>query len=624
MREKPMRRNTLLLRVFFLLTLLACTRARAQDTILRQTFAETTDPELPYHPDIAPYGTGGLPTWNVVERIKGIETAATGGHFWAARDVDNSQSGSPVSRLSFPAGTICHLTKARFVLAYRVVGYDGGDDLGYELYQDGFIAESGILVDGRNGGGVSTGGWVYDTIAISGSAETARLVVYFDQNGDDVAAIDDVQLLASGTNGSCTPKCGIRLETPLADCDGFTAAADRLTVRIPYRGAEREARTTVVGATVGGDDPATVADGIIEVSGLVEGGDYALTIDGGDCALELELSYPRDQCRPSSLVINEVLAAPGEDINGDGSVTPADEFVEILHTGQEPTDVSGYTLHDASNSGARFTFPEATILQPGESFVIYAGMGSGGGIDAACNHDMSRGFLGLNDDTPETVSLRDPSGRVVARAAFSDAPDGESLVLSPDGNLAGGYHPHTQVVPGETSSPCVQAIALPVTLTQFTATAAVRSIRLDWQTEEERDNEKFVVERSKAGVDYTVVGEVPAGSGIYAFVDEQPLPGWNVYRLRQVDFDGRETVFGPVSARIDSGQVDMYPNPTAGRLYLTGDIDPSDRLAVYRADGQRVAVGRGSEINVSAIPAGVYYLRLRRGSDVSSWRFIKE
>jgi hypothetical protein len=611
--------------LLFYFTSSACTCVRAQDTIQRQSFEGATTNGLPYTTDVAPYGSGGLPTWNTVNRIRGIDAAAAGHTFWAARDVDNSQSGSEVSRISFDAGTICMLTRARFVFAYRVVGYDGGDDLGYELYQDGFLSESGIVVDGQNGGGVSTNGWVYDTVAISGSAETARLVIYFDQNGDDVAGIDDVQLLASSTYGSCTPRCGIKLGDPVADCSDFTAGADPLSIRIPYTGGEQGAVVSVAGGTVSGDDPASVTDGMIQVAGLTEGNTYQLRIQGGDCDLQLMLDYPADQCRPSSLVINEVLAAPGEDINGDGAVTPADEFVEIYHAGAQAVDVSGYTLHDASNSGTRFAFPQGTTLQPGESYVVYAGTGSGGEIQASCSHDISNGFLGLNDNQPETVTLRDPDGRVVARAAFDDAPDGESLVLSPDGNLSGGYHPHSQVVPGTMSSPCIQPqTALPVTLVDLLATAGVRSIRLDWQTAEEEANEKFLVERSKTGTEFTVLGEVPAGSGTYAFVDEHPLPGWNVYRLRQRDHDGRETIFGPVSARIDSGQIELYPNPTTGKLYLTGEVDAEDRITVFRADGQEVAEAVGPEINVSRFPAGVYYLRLRRGSSVRSWRFIKE
>jgi hypothetical protein len=324
-------------------------------------------------------------------------------------------------------------------------------------------------------------------------------------------------------------------------------------------------------------------------------------------------------------VINEILAAPGEDINQDGAITPADEFVEIYHTGDQPTDVSGYTLHDASNSGIRFRFPDQTVLDPGESYLIFAGMGDDGQAQPACEHAVSNGFLGLNDDQPETVTLRDPDGRVVAQAAFDDAPDGESLVLSPDGNLAGGYRPHSTVVAGSTSSPCVQPQAvLPLTLLSFTGRAMVRSIRLDWSTADELNHDRFIVERSKDGVDYTAIGEVESGPGTYAFVDTNPFFGYNMYRLRQRDFDGREEIFGPLTVRMDSGYISLYPNPTSGRLHLRGDVSPTDRVAIYGADGQRVAESLGPDLHLGHLPAGVYYLQLQRGSSTSSWRFIKE
>ena len=577
---------------------------------------------LNYTTNVTPYGTGGLPSWNVVTRSRGI-TAYSGTHFWAVRDADNALSNTPENRLTFDAGTICTLTRARFVFAYQVLGYDGGDDFGYELYLDGLLHERVVVVDGKNGGGVSTDGWQTDTVSIPGTAQTARITFFFDQNGDDVAGLDYVQLLATGTTGNCAPVCGLRLETPSYDCDVLTADPDPLTLRLPYAGAEVGVRVSTTVGTVGGDDPATVQDGVLTVRGLREGQPLQLVARGGDCDLTLDLQPPADQCAASPLVINELLPDPEEDTNQDGVVSAADEFVEIYNTGDVAVDVAGYALFDASNSGARFVFPQGTSLDARERFVVFGG-GKPEAMNMSCAFGTARGFLGLNSTRAETVTLRDPAGRVVAQASYEVAPQGESLVLHPAGNLAGGYRTHTSVEAGTTSSPCASAAALPVELLDFTATPLDRAVRLDWSTAAERDNAGFTVERSKAGTDYTPVGYLPAGDGTYVLVDYTPFPGLNYYRLRQRDLDGTETLYGPVTVRLDSGTLELYPNPTQGRLYLTGPVGTDDRYTVYRSDGQAVHAGSGQEINVAHLPAGSYYLRLRWGSGLRAFRFMKK
>ncbi|MBB4078881.1 uncharacterized protein (DUF2249 family) [Lewinella aquimaris] len=607
--------------LILLFAYLPSTRAPAQETIYWQSFEADAEQNLPYSTDVIPYGAGSLPTWNTVEQIRGIDGPTNGSLFWAARDVDNPISARAVSRLTFDAGDICNLTLPRFVFDYSIIGYDGGDDFGYELYLDGFLERTVILVDGQNGGGVSTPGWISDTVSVPGTAQTAKLVLFFDQNGDDVAGIDNVRVIATGRSGRCTPVCGLKLGEPTVNCVDFTDGPDGLRLSIPYTGAE----TGVVaqlsgGGTIAGDNPAHHADGKLELSGLSEGGSYLLEVTGGDCDLQLPLEFTTDQCAPSSLVINEVLAAPAEDTNGDGAVTPADEFVEVYNAGSEAHALDGHTLHDASNSGPRFTFAEGTVLAPGESFTVFAGAGT---IGDDCNYGIANGFLGLNDDSAESVTLRDAAGRVVAQVSFDDAPAGESLSLFPDGNLAGGYQPHSARQAGITSSPCVQSV-MPVGLRSFTATSLHNAVRLDWATDWESNNARFVVERSKAGRVFEHIGTVTGGTSPYVLVDHRPYPGQNIYRLRQIDLDGSEEIHGPVAVRLDSGVLRLYPNPTTGRIYLSGEVGDDEAVTVYRSDGVAVYEGHGPKLELSSLPAGSYYLRLRRGSGTESLRFIKE
>lgn len=88
---------------------------------------------------------------------------------------------------------------------------------------------------------------------------------------------------------------------------------------------------------------------------------------------------------------------------------------------------------------------------------------------------------------------------------------------------------------------------LPVELVSFNAFEEDCNIRLNWITETEIDNDFFLVQKSKDGVNYEEIARVQgAGSTVqsqeYTYMDTQ-VGVRNYYRLVQVDFDGKQTVF---------------------------------------------------------------------------------
>ncbi len=109
---------------------------------------------------------------------------------------------------------------------------------------------------------------------------------------------------------------------------------------------------------------------------------------------------------------------------------------------------------------------------------------------------------------------------------------------------------------------------LPVTLTQFKAQKSGSSVVLQWATATERNNDKFVVERSITGDIFESIGDVQgAGNSVsskqYRFEDKTPQNGLNYYRLRQVDFDGTTEVSNILKVNMDKRQLvfSVYPNP---------------------------------------------------------------
>lgn len=168
--------------------------------------------------------------------------------------------------------------------------------------------------------------------------------------------------------------------------------------------------------------------------------------------------------------------------------------------------------------------------------------------------------------------------------------------------------------------------ALPVSLSYFEVIERECHISLEWATVTESDNEKFLIERSRDGNLFEIIGEV-AGQGtslektVYSFVDENPF-GKNYYRLRQIDFDGKQSFSSIISAELDCEQqltIQLLPNivKTQAELHVKGGVDDELAIQILSVQGQVVMAldfehrdNWSSQIlNLSHLPEGVYYLR---------------
>src|SRR5690554_6082081 len=122
---------------------------------------------------------------------------------------------------------------------------------------------------------------------------------------------------------------------------------------------------------------------------------------------------------------------------------------------------------------------------------------------------------------------------------------------------------------------------LPVTLTNFSASCD-KQVILNWSTASEQNSDRFVVEKSRDGVTWEFVGEQTAAGNSnaiknYSQTDHTTWNGVSYYRLRQVDFDGKEKIYGPISVSCtDNGNsINVYPNHNNGNF--TVEINsPSD------------------------------------------------
>jgi hypothetical protein len=153
---------------------------------------------------------------------------------------------------------------------------------------------------------------------------------------------------------------------------------------------------------------------------------------------------------------------------------------------------------------------------------------------------------------------------------------------------------------------------LPIELIDFAANTEGSKNKLTWVTASEFNNRAFEIERSSDGTDFTTIGTVKATNkpSRYQYVDNQPLTT-SYYRLRQIDYDGTETLSKvvTVSNKGTKGRLKVYPTFVNNILnVVTEDVET---YQVFNLLGQQVLGGTiTQQIDVSGLMHGTYILRV--------------
>jgi len=175
---------------------------------------------------------------------------------------------------------------------------------------------------------------------------------------------------------------------------------------------------------------------------------------------------------------------------------------------------------------------------------------------------------------------------------------------------------------------------LPVDYLYFRGEEVAGTGHLNWGTATERNNEKFVVERSVDGFTFIPIGEVAGRNATgeaqhYRFVDTDPPPGRNYYRLRQVDVDGSVDYGNVISLDFrDGGIVQLSPNPNHTRTFsLTCEACSTNgrRVAVFLPGGNLVTevdLTADNTFSLSGLPTGLYFARIRMERSVQTIKLI--
>jgi len=238
-----------------------------------------------------------------------------------------------------------------------------------------------------------------------------------------------------------------------------------------------------------------------------------------------------------------------------------------------------------------------------------------------------------------------------AQCAIFTYNTGTSLWTRPGAyGAATGIDPYTRTVSGLTFFNAFTvgdnlATPLPVNLLTFKATAVDNDVVLNWITASEQNNKGFFVERSADGETFETVTFV-GGRGNsttnvkYLFTDEAAFDfaanNTLYYRLRQVDFDGTETISDVIAVTRSTDVVtytNAYPNPftTGLKLDIVSLKDSDYNMMIADMQGRvvlqkTISVSKGfNQIDLKEmdeLKSGVYFINLN-GADAIKVKVIK-
>jgi uncharacterized delta-60 repeat protein len=280
---------------------------------------------------------------------------------------------------------------------------------------------------------------------------------------------------------------------------------------------------------------------------------------------------------------------------------------------------NGRVLLEILNDAA---MPTNVLLMPGGSFLVtgysYAStrdffiskFSAAGKIDSSFGNNgiASIDFLGYGDESYHSVMQ--PDGKIVL-VGYADDFARYNIALARLDNKV-----------------------LPLRLLSFTARRSGKSNLLQWRTAHEINVDRFEIQRSANGREYTVKGFVKAGAFNYSFKDENRGSGINYYRLRMIDRDGRFTL--SAVRRVDNNIqfiASVYPNPANNHIQVKIETGKKRDLLIQilSLDGKVITTESFKSwgntyirsINISGLQSGSYFLKISSISEQHVLKFEK-
>jgi len=193
--------------------------------------------------------------------------------------------------------------------------------------------------------------------------------------------------------------------------------------------------------------------------------------------------------------------------------------------------------------------------------------------------------------------------------------------------------------------PSAGQFSLPVNFLNVTARQKGNQVGISWSTSSEINNKYFDVEKSvDGGSNWTLVAtQKSAGNSSitrkYDAVDVRPVAGFNYYRIKQVDIDGKYKYSPTVNVKllIEKTSALVLGNPFTNQIPIEfmSKSNQSIQLSLYDITGKRVAAdnwdipqgnSRKNFDKVSGLQKGMYILNIidENGEMIYKGKLIKQ
>ena len=184
----------------------------------------------------------------------------------------------------------------------------------------------------------------------------------------------------------------------------------------------------------------------------------------------------------------------------------------------------------------------------------------------------------------------------------------------------------------------IAAEALPLNLIYFAGKIENKSVILEWETENERDMEGFVIEISEDGRIFSELDFIEARNSEvrenYIFTENESSFSKVYYRLKMIEIDG-SIQYSEVILLETTKESDwlVFPNPVHGNFLNVQTLHPisSCDYTIFDSQGKKVldsrfeanAVVQTFVIPMQELESGVYYLEILVEGERSFLRFIR-
>lgn len=176
----------------------------------------------------------------------------------------------------------------------------------------------------------------------------------------------------------------------------------------------------------------------------------------------------------------------------------------------------------------------------------------------------------------------------------------------------------------------------PVEFQLLNASFENEKVTLDWETLSEDSVLRYEIEKAPDRLHFEKMGSLDAQGttqslSTYQFIDNQPIIGLNVYRLKVLTANGRYHYSSPVEIETFKGiGIQVYPNPTVNILaFQFREMKEAASFELFELNGKKVLhfdwTGTGKsfrQISVSQIQPAMYFYRLRNGVDMMEGKLV--